>query len=212
MLENTILTVGDARFIYKKFETQSKDRLATKNLYGAIFYEHCHLSIKSETDYYSTRFQLHVVKIMNPAMDVKTLIEETFQTNDLNTSEPHKVPVDRQLSLPLSYKGTRINILTDGKCSLQSSDNFKTNARIIKTFYKTFDIWNFNYYFHYGSGILLNNIFEEGISNSHPIGCFFVLQADGDPRASITLLLGQKMVKPLMGLVLDDSTIHFKKH
>lgn len=73
------------------------------------------------------------------------------------------------------------------------SDFFKDKAKVVKTFSKVLgseDVWNFDYYLHYGSGIFLNQIFEEGkfrrSSESQPVGYFFVVQSEGDPRVNIT--------------------------
>lgn len=57
------------------------------------------------------------------------------------------------------------------------------------------DIWDFNYFLHCGPGILLNRIYEEMYDpekqtfkdkNLHPTSYGIILQADGDPRTSMT--------------------------
>lgn len=124
-------------------------------------------------------------------MDVEELIDSTFN-NDLNTSEENKLPLGRQLSTPSVHGKFRCQVLTDLKCTLNLSDWFKNNAKIVKTFQKTLgpsDIWDFDFYLHYGPGILLNRIHEEMLNkeiNKHPASYFFIVQAEGDPRASIT--------------------------
>lgn len=188
LLGDTIMTSGDIAFLFSRYKTRSINRLANKNYYACLFFEHLHLNIKSETEYYSIRLKLHVVKILNTQFDIQDLIDGTF-SYDLNHTSPGKVPIDRQYSCPVTHKKHMTTVLTDSKCSLQSSDHFKLNAKVVKTFHKVLgpsDIWDFDYYLHYGSGVLLNGIFEDDVTNGHPLGYCFIVESEGDPRASIT--------------------------
>lgn len=188
LLVDTIMTAGDVRFLYEDFKDRAINKLATKNYYDTLLYENLRLSIKSEMDYYSIRLKLHLVKITNPSFGALDVFNGVFHS-DLTMSTPGKIPLGRQYSGPTVHTRFSISVLTDSKCSLQSSDHFKANAKVVKTFYRTLgpsDIWDFTYYLHYGSGIVLNQIFEDEVSNTHPLGYFFILESEGDPRASIT--------------------------
>ena len=190
---DTFLKAKDYKFLFQSFHHKFKTRLSNRNIYGNIFYEHLNLTIKFETDYYSVRFKLHLVKITNPEMSVESLVSETFH-KDLLINSNYKVPVDRWLSVAKKIEDFRYQILTDQKCTLSLSDAFKDNAKVVKTFSHVLgpqDILNFKYYLHYGPGIFLNRLYEESSQNQkyselHPVGYFFILQSEGDPRASIT--------------------------
>lgn len=191
-LTDTFLTAGDYQFLFQGYEKNFKTKLANKNIYGNVFYEHLKWKFKSETDFYSIRLKLHLVKIHSPNVNVDSLFLNTF-FHDLKKEDPrsaYKIPIDRQLSEIKTYKKFRKHVLTDLKCTLGMSDYFKDNATIVKTFSKNLgpqDEWDFSYYLHLGPGVLLNRLYEENrYDSSHPAGYFFIIQAQGDPRASVT--------------------------
>ena len=196
-LKDTFMSVQDYKFLFRSHQDKFESKLANKNIYGNIFYERLRFRIKSETDYYTVQLKLHLVKVTNPSITVRELMMNTF--NRKPESSVFSVPIDRQLSSSIiDHHNYRSNILTDLKCTLGSSDYFKDNAKVVRTFYRNLapnDIWQFDYYFHYGPGILLNRIFESSdlkkyrfpyAADGHPVGYFFILQAEGDPRCSIT--------------------------
>jgi hypothetical protein len=69
----TFMKVKYYKFLFRNYQDKLKSRLPNKKIYGNIFYEHLRLSIKLETDYYSTRLKLHLVKIIEPEVEISTL-------------------------------------------------------------------------------------------------------------------------------------------
>lgn len=82
------------KFLFKKYSNQYSERLDFKNIYGNIFFEHLRLNIKSETEYYSIRLKVHLVKITNPGVGVERLIKKTFHLKS-DKDFDFKVPRDR---------------------------------------------------------------------------------------------------------------------
>lgn len=191
LLSDTYMSVKDYHFLYKDHLKNYTSRLATVNLYGDIFYERTKLTIKSETDHYSMTCKIHLAKIINSSVNPSNILENAF-TDNLLAASSFKIPVERQLSVPVIHQKFRGNVLTDLKASLGLSDWFSDNVKIIKTFTRTLgpsDSWKFEMYHHMGPGILLNKI-NENFSHPeiclHPVGYVLIVEAMGDPRASLT--------------------------
>jgi hypothetical protein len=193
LLSDSYMAVKDYHFLYKDHLKNYTSRLATVNLYGDIFYERTKLTIKSETDHYSVTCKIHLAKILTLSVNPLNILENTF-TNDLSATTSFKIPIERQLSVPVIHQNFRGSVLTDLKATLGLSDWFSDNVKIIKTFTRTLgpsDIWKFEMYHHLGPGILLNRINENyshpEIAN-HPVGYILIVECMGDPRASLTRL------------------------
>ena len=86
----------------------------------------------------------------------------------------------------------------------------KSNCTIVKTFQRTLgpsDIWNFDYTLKYGPGIVLNEIFQEK-NESYPIAYAFVVDLQGDPRASIT---DENGLKIMIDHLLEELTLALRE-
>jgi hypothetical protein len=135
--------------------------------------------------------KIHLAKLINSTVDPLNILENAF-TDNLASTTSFKIPVQRQLSVPVIHQRFRGNVLTDLKASLGLSDWFRDNVKLIKTFTRTLgpsNNWKFEMYHHMGPGILLNKI-KENFSHPeislHPVGYILIVQAMGDPRAYLT--------------------------
>jgi hypothetical protein len=135
--------------------------------------------------------EIHLAKRINSSVNPLIILENAF-TDDLSSTTSFKISVERQLSVPIIHQKFRGNVFTVLKASLGLLDWFSDNVKIIKMFTRTLgpnDSWKFEMYHHMGPGILLNKI-NENFSHPeiclHPVGYVLIVEAMGDPRASVT--------------------------
>jgi len=191
LLSDTFLRVSDMRFLYNdRYAKISKG--IEEDIYADFLQERLRVCIKSETEHYSLQFKIHVVKIIDNSSSLETVVSNTFYKGVEVDSGSFKkaIPVDNQFSEPLRFSRFRYNVLTDLKCSLNSSNYFRRNCEIVKTFTRVLgpsDIWNFDYKLNYGAGVFLNDLFQEQ-NPDLPVGYTLIIDCKGDPRSSITRL------------------------
>ena len=129
-----------------------------------IFWEYLNLKIKSETDYYTVRLKIHIIKIIDADVDIYTLLNGTFN-EDIENGDKNgfKVPRSRQLSKLQYHQKFRDHVITDQKCTMNMPDYFKDNTIIVKILYcnlTPYDIWDVNSYLHFGPGSYLNRLHD----------------------------------------------------
>jgi hypothetical protein len=195
LMSDTHITLGDYEMLYKIHKKKFKDKLSNSYFYGDSLSDTFRIKIKSETDAYSMRCKVHIVKLKND-ITLKELIENTFSSTlngeILNDS---KIPIDRQLSIPTDTSDTyKCEVITALNTPLILSDYFNDNAQIIKTFSQHLGprcIFDISIKQEHGAGIFLNHIFNinrDEKLNLQPSSYFIVLETNGDYRGSITRL------------------------
>ena len=189
-LQDLYTTVKDMRVLYnskwQNYQKNFADKGINKTLYGDFLSEYLKLTIKSESDHYSTIVKIHLVKIHDTDIDLNMVAKRCFPNGKSNIIDA--LPTDMRYSKLKKNSNFNCIGLTDLACTLNKSTYFKSNCTIVKTFKRTLgpsDIWKFNYNLNYGPGIILNDLFQTKNDN-HPIAYAIVVDVQGDPRASIT--------------------------
>lgn len=190
LLEDLYTTVEDMRILYKNkwkdYQKNFADKGINKTLYGDFLSESLKLTVKSESDHYSTLVKIHLIKIHDTDIDTHMVAKACFPTSKTNIIDA--LPTDMRYGKLTKNGKFNCTALTDLKCTLNKSTYFKSNCTIAKTFQRVLgpsDVWKFNYDLEYGPGIILNELFQTK-NEKHPIGYAFVVDIQGDPRASIT--------------------------
>lgn len=188
---DTFLKIGDMRFLYGD-RYPKIDKGLSYDVYGDFLQEKLKLCIKSETQHYSLQFKIYVVKVINNDCSIDDVVRNSFYKGlEIDSgSFTRAIPTDYQFSDPVNYGEFRSNVLTDLKCTLNSSNYFRRNCEVVKTFSRVLapnDIWNFEYKLNYGAGVFLNDLFQDQ-SNDLTVGYNFIIDCQGDPRASMTRL------------------------
>ena len=144
------------------------------------------LNIKSESDHYSVIAKIHLVEIHDSNKSLYTIAQKCFPNQKSTVIDA--IPADTRFGKLKRNQQFSTSCLSDLNCTLNKSSYFKSNCTIVKTFQRTLgpsDTWKFNYTLKYGPGIILNEIFQDKDAY-HPIAYAFVIDLQGDPRASVT--------------------------
>ena len=154
--------------------------------YGLAQQEYSNIRIRNSNSYHKIKFKVHVVKILDDDVTSQMLFDKTFNkspsSQDLGTIPKvyqitEKPKVDNYVNSMLTYRG----------CSPAMSANFKTQAKIVKTFSKTLspgDTLDFRMTHHLGPGIRLD-VARAYMTTSRkglqPSGYFPIIEAEGTP-------------------------------
>jgi len=214
IFQNTsFLTVKDMYLFYRKHIDKFKvDQLVVNNIYGDMLSEHTYLKIKSENSSYTIRFKVHVCMLKNAETSVQLLSQKMFhkvtKSDNKRTIKPivhgnakyekvfmdYRVPRGKQISDVKAYSNFKHSVLVDKKLSLNESTYFSNNVIVLDTYQRNLgpgDILHFDHTHNFGVGLHLNKVFCNSFSQkqmhlTYPISTFLIVEAFGDPRASVT--------------------------
>jgi hypothetical protein len=129
-------------------------------------------------DFYTLHLKIHLIKILDPKMDVRQLVEtithNPFAKSLSTANKIGKIPADLQYSNPNLLEVNNklsLDFQTALNCNLTQSSKFMENARIVKSWTRSLppgSIWDFNLNHHLGKGIHINKIYDlENSSQKH---------------------------------------------
>ena len=175
LMEDTYFSIGDYYRLFKipknyKKELE-KEGEGKKDIYGCVLRTKNKFRIKNRLDYYTCHIKIHLIKITDPEMDVRELIEEITHNNlTRSANSAGKIPKDQQYTNPVLSRQNQLctSFRTSLNCNLKYSTRFTERARIVKTWTRTLapgSIWEFNLTHHLGRGLHINRIYD--IENRH---------------------------------------------
>jgi len=172
-LEDFNFSVADYYDIFEMNKKHCKeirsDTDGVLDIYGCVYKTYHRLKIRNRLDLYSAHMNIHLCKIMDPAADIRDVIDEiTHNSKVTNARElSGKIPVDFQYSVPDTSNEKNkcaVDIKTSLSADLRQSTRFNEKVKIIETWARSLEagsILEFNLTHHLGKGIHLNRILNE---------------------------------------------------
>lgn len=191
LMNDTFTKVKDYNFLFKKHKNSVINKRGRRQIYGDIIDERYHIKLKSETDQYTIRLKIYLIKLLNTELTVEELLANSFDNNGY--CEEAKLPDERLLSYVNWKKPFKAHFITELGTNLLDSRYFAENAYIAKTLERNLgphDIWNLTVRVNLGNDIDLNRLFlqtfcKEDKHKEFPSSYFFIIAACGDPRSSL---------------------------
>ena len=154
--------------------------------YGLAQEEFSNFRLRNSNTYHKIKVKVHVVKIIDDDVTSLMLFEKTFNKTSAG-QEMGMVPIVYQINDRPAGNVYVKSILTYKGCSVNMAPNFKTQARVVKTFSKTLspgDTFDFRMTHHLGPGIRLDvarTFMMTSRKGLQPSGYFPIIEVEGTP-------------------------------
>jgi hypothetical protein len=196
--KNSYVTMSDYAKLYR-LEKQNYPKTFQRVPYGMVLYEFSKFKLLNSDSYNSMGIKVHLVEVVNNKYDQLHIYNNTFNKSlKLTDQEDGRIPVNYQLK-PLQSSSVMHRMLVTPKCSINSSQFFKNNVKIIRTFSSKLepgDVLEFNLRVNCGSGIRLDLLKENLIETvgNQPSSYSLILEVIGFDCEAVRLLDGCKFI------------------
>jgi len=165
--------------------------------YGMSFYEFSQLKVLNSDSYNSMEVKVHLLEITSNKYSQENVSTKTFN-KDLDKQQNGAIPINYQLK-PLQISSIMHRMLVTPKCSIGSSQFFKNNVKIVKTFHKRLepgDVLDFQLKVNCGPGVRLDLLKEmiEDTLGEQPSSYSIMLEVSGYDCEAVRLSDGCKFI------------------
>jgi hypothetical protein len=179
------ITVKDYLNIYQVMDWNIP-QFGRRVAYGLAQQEYSNIKIRNSNTYHKIKFKVHIVKITDDDVTSEMLFTKVVN-KIVNNQEVGMIPKVYQITDRPKSNAYINSVLTYKGCSVNMSANFKTQAKIVKTFSKVLgpgDTLDFRMIHHLGPGIRLDiaRVFMLTTRKGYqPSGYFPIIEAEGTP-------------------------------
>ena len=142
--------------------------------YGLVLEEFSSFKVRSLNTYHKIKVKINVIKIMDDDISMADLYIKCFN-KDCSAQDVGRIPSVYQIVGRVGRTSSKyfLNMLCYNRVSLNQSSNFKTQAKIVKTYSKTLnpgDTLDFRMTHHYKSGIRIDVLQSYVLDKSENLG------------------------------------------